>query len=614
MSSKSNNPPARKLTFRETLREMWGPYKQLLPYLRPYRSRFISGILCGAGAGITSGLLGLVIKHVSGQVFPGGKGNHGAHAANGIGIETIAWTCALIPAAMLLRSTLAYLNAYCMAWVSLRLLNDIRNDLFKSIVNQSLAFFNKQQTGQLISRVMNDARMAQMALTTVSADVVTQPVTIVSAIAMLIHLDWRFTVISLVLFPVCLIPITVFGRNVRRVGRDEETGSGNMMVVLQEAFSGIRVVKALAREPYELVDFMDAGKHQFRSAIRVRRSIEIVGPIIEAVSSIGVCMALIYVGVRGIPAGTFLGLITGLFMLYEPVKKLSKVHLQIQKALSSTTRIFELMTLEHTVKDAPDALSLERPRGEISLENVTFGYREDRPPAVQDITLRIAQGKSYALVGASGAGKSTILSLILRFYDPQSGVIRVDGHDLRSVTQQSLRQNVGIVTQDTFLFHTTILENIRYGRLNATDEEVYAAAEQAFAHEFICAQPEGYQTSIGDKGCMLSGGQQQRIAIARALLRNAPILLLDEATSALDSESEQKIQIALERLSAGRTVIAIAHRLSTILKADQIVVMEQGRIMEVGTHAELFEKSGHYRRLYDLQFNRTENESLELVG
>ena len=242
--------------------------------------------------------------------------------------------------------------------------------------------------------------------------------------------------------------------------------------------------------------------------------------------------------------------------------------------------------------------------GRIDLENVTFKYAGGVTSAVSDLNLRIEPGKTYALVGASGAGKSTILSLLLRLYDPIRGSVRIDGHDLRSLTQKSLRQQIGLVTQETFLFHDTIFNNIQFGRLSATKEEVYAAARTAFAHDFIIAQPQGYETVIGDKGCLLSGGQQQRLAIARALLKNAPILLLDEATSALDSESEKQIQIALETLSAGRTVIAIAHRLSTILSADQIVVMEAGRIKEIGTHAELIEQSGYYRRLYDMQFNR----------
>jgi len=427
-------------------------------------------------------------------------------------------------------------------------------------------------------------------------------------------LDWRFTVISLILFPVCLIPISIFGKKVRRECGSEEARAGMMMVILQEAFAGVRVVKALSREKHTITQFEESGDVQFTVAMKVRRAIEIVGPIIEAVSAVGVMMALVYVGVRGIPVGTFLALVTALFMMYDPVKKLSKIHLQLQKALVSTERIFELMHIEHEIKDAPNALELERARGDLVFENVSFRYRDDLPSAVEGIDLKIESGKTYALVGQSGAGKSTILSLILRFYDPQTGSIYIDGQNLRSVSQASLRKNIAIVTQDTFLFHTTILENIRYGRLDATDEEVYAAAEQAFAHEFICAQPDGYQTLVGDKGCMLSGGQQQRVAIARALLKNAPILLLDEATSALDSESEQKIQLALERLAAGRTVIAIAHRLSTILNADQIVSMVDGHIVEKGTHAELFEQSGNYRRLYDLQFNQHENEEAPVLS
>lgn len=619
MSQDTHPPTPTKLPFLALIRRMWGPYKQLLPYLKRYQWRFIAGLACGVGSGIANSMVPLTLKRVADQIFPGGGQNALKHMdsqtlSHGPAVSTMIWVCALIPTVMVLRSVLGYLNTYCVTWVSLKLLNDIRNDLFKKVIAQSLGFFNTQQSGVLIGQIMNDSRMAQTALTQVSADVVTQPVTVIASVIVLLSLDWRFTVISLFLFPLCLVPIIIFGRKVRKDGGSEEARAGLMMVILQEAFAGIRVVKALAREANEVSKFEESGDLQFKVAMRVRKAIEIVGPIIEAVSAVGVMMALVYVGVRGISAGVFLGLVSGLFMMYDPVKKLSKVHLQIQKALVSTERIFEVMNIQPAIQDAPAAVELGRVRGELHLDRVTFSYRDDLPPAVQGIDLKIEPGKTYALVGQSGAGKSTILSLVLRFYDPQQGILRIDGHDLRAVSQASLRKNIAIVTQDTFLFHTTIMENIRYGRLDATDEEVYAAATQAFAHEFICAQPDGYGTVVGDKGCMLSGGQQQRLAIARALLKNAPILLLDEATSALDSESEQKIQLALERLAAGRTVIAIAHRLSTILKADQIVSMVDGRIEEVGTHEELFEKNGNYRKLYDLQFNQPEGEPVNILA
>jgi len=596
----------------DQVRATWGPYKALFPYVLPYKGRFIAGLLCGAGFGIISGLLAWVIKHVTSQVLPNGQhapgmkdilGGHAEQAVTGgAGMDAVIWTCALIPAVMITRSVLAYLNAYCMAWVSLRILHNLRNQLFGRVVNQSIDFFNKAQTGKLIARVVNDAKVAQGALTQVSCDIVTQPITIITAVVVLLFMDWQFTLVSFILFPVCLVPIVVFGRKVRRSGAAEEEGVGAIMTVIHEALTGIRVVKALGREPFEIRDFQEASKEQFSRAIRVRKAMEIVGPLIEAISAVGVGLALFYVWMRGISASTFIGLLGGLFMLYDPVKKLSKIHVTIQKALSATERIFELMHLEPSVQDAPDAPALPPARGEITIRDLTFRYRTNRPPAVRGINLHIRPGKSYALVGASGSGKSTMLALLLRFYDPQEGQILIDGHDIRSVTQHSLRRQIAIVSQDTFLFHTTILENIRYGRLDATDEEVYEAARQAYAHDFICEQAQGYETIVGDKGCNLSGGQQQRIAIARALLRNAPILLLDEATSALDSESERQIQSALDQLATGRTVIAIAHRLSTILKADQIVAMQGGCIIETGTHAELFEKQGHYRHLYDLQF------------
>jgi subfamily B ATP-binding cassette protein MsbA len=317
---------------------------------------------------------------------------------------------------------------------------------------------------------------------------------------------------------------------------------------------------------------------------------------------------LLYVYAANLSAGRFFGLITGIFILYDPIKTLSKIQLVMQQSIAATTAIFALLDSEPTVQDAPNAAVLSSSQGRIDFENVTFRYANTVTDAISNLTLRIQPGKTHALVGASGAGKSTILSLILRLYDPTSGAVKIDGHDLRSITQKSLRERIGLVTQETFLFHDTISNNIRFGRLDATPDEVHEAARAAYAHDFIMAQPKGYETVIGDKGCLLSGGQQQRLAIARAVLKNAPILLLDEATSSLDSESEQQIQKALAKLAAGRTVIAIAHRLSTVLSADQIIVMDGGRIKEIGTHAELLEKSGYYRRLYDHQFNRVQKE------
>jgi subfamily B ATP-binding cassette protein MsbA len=292
-------------------------------------------------------------------------------------------------------------------------------------------------------------------------------------------------------------------------------------------------------------------------------------------------------------------------MLYNPVKNLSRIPMLMQKSMVSAENVFALMEMKPSITDKLDAKVLTHCTGRIDLENVSFDYGTDKA-AVQNVTLHIEQGKKYALVGASGAGKSTVLSLIMRFYDPPQGVVRLDGSDLRDLAQHSLREHVGMVTQETFLFHDSIFENIRYGRLDATKEEVVAAAKSAFAHDFIMTQPQGYETVVGDKGCMLSGGQQQRLAIARALLKNAPVLLLDEATSALDSESERMVQAALERLSEGRTVVAIAHRLSTILKSDCIVVMDHGRIAATGRHEELLVKSDLYRSLYELQFHHSE--------
>ena len=599
-----------KPSFIETIRMTWGPYRRLFGYVKPYQWRFVLGIAFGVVFGATTALIPFIVARVSSFVFHGTPMSFSTLFKNrdllngGPTINAIALNCLAIPAVMILRGLFDYGNAYYMQWVSNRVVTDVRNDLFSKMVRHSMDFFNRMRTGFLMSRIANDTRNMQQALTTVSSDIFKQPVQIIGAVTALLILDWRFTAVVLVLFPICLVPIQIYGKRARTAVKQEQKAMGGMSVTMQETFSGIRVIKSFAREEHQEKLFRRASQQQFSNAMRMVKSTEATGPLVEIIASFGIGLAMAYVYFAGLSAAKFLGLILGFFLLYEPVKKLSKLHLMMQRFVAATAEIFSILDSVPTVGDSSDAAALAPAQGRIDFENVTFRYAGTSEDAVRDLNLRIEPGKTYALVGVSGAGKSTILSLILRLYDPTTGAIKVDGRDLRTVTQESLRRQIGLVTQETFLFHDTIFKNIQFGRLDATTEEVYAAARTAYAHDFIMAQPNGYETVIGDKGCLLSGGQQQRLAIARALLKNAPILLLDEATSSLDSESEKQIQMALEKLAAGRTVIAIAHRLSTILSADQIVVMERGRITEIGTHSELLEKSGHYRRLYDLQFNQ----------
>ena len=611
----SNGKAAKKKnSFWQTARAAWGPYRRLYSYVKPYKWRFGLGLGFGVAFALLTSLLPLTVLQVSSFVFHGAAPNPRAILAHremlnvGPRINSIAWICLAIPLVMTLRSFCSYGNAYYMQWVSNKVVTDIRTQLFRKIVRHSMEFFNKMRAGFLISRITNDTRGMQAALATVSSDAFKQPVTIIGAVSVLLLMDWKFTVVTLVLFPICILPIRLFGRRARRAVQHEQEDLGQMVVTMQETFAGIRVIKSFGREEHQEKSFVRSNQLQFSNMMRMIKSMEAVGPLVETIAAMGVGLALLYVYAVNLSAGRFFGLVSGIFILYEPIKTLSKIHIVMQRSISATTEIFRILDSEPMVKDRPGAIDLPSSKGRIDFEKVTFRYAPGSAAAVQDLNLEIEPGKSFALVGASGAGKSTVLSLILRLYDPTSGAVKIDGRDLRALTQKSLREQIGLVTQDTFLFHDTIFSNIQFGRLGANPEEVYAAARTAFAHDFIIAQPKGYETVIGDKGCLLSGGQQQRLAIARALLKNAPILLLDEATSSLDSESEKQIQVALQTLAAGRTVIAIAHRLSTILSADQIVVMDQGHIKEIGTHRELLEKSGYYRRLYDMQFHRHEEE------
>jgi subfamily B ATP-binding cassette protein MsbA len=604
----------KKQSFWQTLRAASGPYRRLYGYVKPYKGRFVLGLALGLAYGGVNSLFPIAIARVTSTIFHGTAPNPMAVGSNlhaldtGPKINSIILICLAIPAIMMARSLCSYGSTYCMQWVSNKVVTDIRSQLFSKMLRNSMDFFNKARSGFLMSLITNNTRVMQMALSTVGSDVFKQPITIIGAISVLLVMDWKFTLVTLILFPTCLLPLRVYGHRARKAVQNEQEGMAEMVVTMQETFAGIRVIKSFAREAHQEKEFKRSNQMQFSQMMRIIRSLEAVGPLVETIAAIGVGIALLYVYAANLSVGRFFGLISGIFILYDPIKTLSRIHLVMQRSIAATTSIFSLLDSQPTVQDAPNAVALSSSQGRIDFEDVTFRYANTVTDAISNLTLHIEPGKTHALVGASGAGKSTILSLILRLYDPTSGAVKIDGRDLRSVTQKSLRQQIGLVTQETFLFHDTIFSNIQFGRLDATPEEVREAARAAYAHDFIMAQPKGYQTVIGDKGCLLSGGQQQRLAIARAVLKNAPILLLDEATSSLDSESEQQIQKALAKLAAGRTVIAIAHRLSTVLSADQIIVMDGGRIKEIGTHAELLEKSGYYRRLYDHQFNRIQEE------
>ena len=602
------------MSFGDFLRTAREPYRRLFSYLKPYRRRFWLGIFFGVCFAGANAALVWVMKHAGDLVMPGAEKPGASLPAflrdlavpgpDGRSPMVIVMiVCLAIPVVMALRGLFSYLNAYCVLWVSQRVLDDIRQQVYRHTLGQALEFFNQQKAGALVQTVFNQTRIAQQALTSIASDIVKQPVTILSAVAMMVYYDWKFTLVALLLFPLCLLPVLIVSKRVRKSAAREEEEAGQMMVLMHEAFGGIRVVKTHAREDYEASRFNEANQAMLRFVMKWRKAMEMTGPAVETVASFGISGALVYAWAARLPNGTMLALVGALVLIYPSFKTLSRVQLMMQKCLASTTKIFELLDRTPSIQDAPDAQPLVSVKGAIRFEDVTFTYVGKDVPAVRGVSLTIPAGSTCALVGESGSGKSTLLALLQRLYEPQSGAVTIDGYALAAITQASLREHIATVSQDVFLFHDSIRQNIRYGRLEATQPEIEDAARMAHAHDFIAQQPQGYETVIGDKGCNLSGGQQQRLSIARALLKNAPILLLDEATSALDSESEQRIQAALEALAKGRTVIAIAHRLSTILKADQIVVMDGGVVKAVGKHAELYEKSPEYRRLYDLQFS-----------
>ncbi len=569
----------------------WGTYRRLLRYVQPYRWRLAIGFLCGIiFGGSTVGALSAVPK-VLDRFFD---------LDTPMTWRAVAAISALLLAMVLVRGVGAFFSATLIQWVGNRVVMDLRVEAFRHLQDLSVAYYDTSKTGEMISRTVNDATLLERAVSTVITDVARQPVLFIGALCYIFYLNWQLALVSLVLFPLCLVPIALFGRRVREAGREGQQRLADIVSIMQEAIGGVRIVKAFGMEAHEEQRFTRQCTAFFRRIMRVVRSKALIEPIIFIISALGLVLTLTYARHTGMSLNEFLGFGLALIVLYDPIKRLSKVHLSIEHSCAAADRLFEILDAPCLVTDRPHATPLVPPIREVRFEHVAFAYAQT--PVLRDIDLTVPAGEMVALVGGSGAGKTTLINLLPRFFDVTGGSLLINGTDVRDLTLESLRRQIGVVTQETFLFNETVAANIAYGKPGATREEIEAAARRAHAHEFITQMDQGYETMVGERGVRLSGGQRQRLAIARAILRNPPILLLDEATSALDTESERLVQEALDEVMKGRTVFAIAHRLSTIISAHRIVVLDRGRIIEIGTHQALLDAGGAYRRLYELQF------------
>ncbi len=511
---------------------------------------------------------------------------------------------------IVMRSLAGFANGYFFQVLGLGATNDLRNDLFRRILDQSSRFYARHPSGELASRVGSDISVMQNAVSTRLLDLFQQSTTLVALLVWMLSTHFRLALFCLLLAPAVALPIAVFGKGMRRASRRTQERMADLFNLVGEAVRGHRVVKAFGMEAFEQERFRQATERHLKVRLKAQMLSYASTPVVESVAAVGAAAFFIHAG-RQIRLGTLnpaevLSFIVMAMMLYDPIRKLNKVNLVVQEALASAHRIRQLMVEPQDVVEKPEARALDGFEDAIVFESVSFAYESEAVLSAVDLTVR--RGEVVALVGASGAGKSTLVNLLPRFYDPDQGSVRIDGVDLREVRLADLRALIGIVTQDTILFDETVRNNIAYGRGDLSRERLESAARAAFAHDFVERLPEGYDTPIGEGGLKLSGGQRQRLAIARALFKDSPILILDEATSNLDSEAERLVQKALSRLMEGRTALVIAHRLSTVQRADRIVVMEGGRIVEQGTHADLLDAGGRYRQLYDLQF-RDESKS-----
>jgi ATP-binding cassette, subfamily B, bacterial MsbA len=599
------------------------PLTRLLRYVLPYWWPFLASVALMAMVGLLDAGRVLLIGPIFDQVLNPGSHEKTMPLFKLPGSERFLNLQQLVPshfhnpwtmvafalvAATVLKGIFDYAGTYLINYAGFGMITDLRDDLYNAILRSSAAFFTKHTTGTLLSTIVNDIEKVQFAMSSVLAEFLQQFFTFVFIAAVVVRLGGKLAWVLLLFVPVILYSSRKIGRQVRGKTRGGQDKLAEIQNILHETITGNRIVKAFGMENWEVERFRAAARRLFRANLRVVAAFAISSPLMDILGSIAIALLLLMgrdaINKHVFTAGTFLAFIVAVFKLYDPVRKFAMFNNNFQQAVGASSQIFCFMDMEDEVREKPGARRMGKFARAIRFAGVSFSYEnaEDSPVVLHDINLEVKSGELLAVVGSSGAGKSTLVHLIPRFFDVSGGSILIDDNDVRDVTLESLRSQIGIVTQETVLFNDTVRNNIAYGQPHVSQKKVEEAARAARAHGFISGLPEGYNTMIGERGVRLSGGERQRIAIARAILKNAPILILDEATSALDSESESLVQSALQNLMTGRTVFVIAHRLSTVRRADRIVVLENGTISDIGAHEELMQKLGTYRRLYELQF------------
>lgn len=572
-------------------------YLRILSYIKPYMHRLLFAMVCTIMAAAGNLYIPWIIKDMIDEVLADKNGT------------MLNWIAASIIAIFIVRGLFWYGQNYLMSYVGQSVIIDIRAAVFKKLQRLSVSFYDKNKTGTIMSYVTNDVNALQSAMVENTIEMITEGFILIGSVVAMIYLDWRLTLFTVCTFPVVLWFMEFFGKKIRKTGGRIQECTADITSVLQESVASARVIKSFVREDYEVDRFDVENKANFRANMKNAQLMATLTPVVELVAAIGVTMIIWYGGnnvINGtITAGSLVAFLTYAVNISNPIKRLTRVIGNIQKALAAAQRVFMIIDMPEEIAESRDAKQLPEVSGKVEFQNVSFAYN-DKGNVITDLSFSVKPGEVIAIVGPSGAGKSTIANLLPRFYDVNKGDIKIDGHSAREVTLDSLREQVGIVPQETMLFNGSVYNNILYGRLDATKEEIEAAAKAANAHDFIMQLTDGYETKLGDRGVNLSGGQRQRIAIARAILKNPRILILDEATSALDTESERVVQEALDRLMVGRTSFVIAHRLSTVKNADKILVLEKGNLVESGTHDELLALDGLYAHLYKIQYRNKE--------